>query len=255
MASVGDLERLLESAQFTPSQAKIYLAGLECGSAGLTDLARHAQVSKTTAFEALEVLCRHKFARSRRQAGRVTYRMADPEHVVTLLRNTVSERVAMIDDIVRALPLFLALQSNEHPSTAIYEGVDAVHAYFSHLERVKPKHIDEIANANDLYEWIEEKTLIHARKKYHWQPKTGRSLVVGKPRNLNPIFSHRSLNPAWGVFRGNLSIYGQYVLVVTFSKRLTTIIIESKPLADSLRMLFEVAWRGANDVKQEKDAR
>ncbi len=249
MTTLGNLEGLLEGAQISPSQAKAYVAGLELGSATLADITKRTGLSKTTAFEALEDLCAEKFARQTRRAGRVIYRMVDPAHVVVLLRNKASEQTAVIDDIVRALPLFTALQNGEHPSTAVFEGADAVHGYFAHIERVRPKHIDEVVNVKDLYTWIDEKMLLSARKRYRWQPKTGRVLSSEKRKNPNPRFISRRLNPAWGMFRGNLSIYDSYVLIVTHAKRLTTIIIDSKPLADSLRLLFDVAWRASNDVE------
>ncbi len=249
MTKLGNLEALLEAVRIPPSQARAYIAGLELGSASLADIARRSGLSKTTAFEALNDLCKRKFARATRRNTSVTYRMTDPEHMVTLLRNAASEQAAMIDDVARAVPLFSALLGGNHPSTQVYEGADAVDGYFAHLESVKPKIIDEIVNGDDIYAWIDEKVLMRARKKYHWQPKTGRVLSSGTRRNPNPIFVQRRLNPAWGVFRGNLAIYDSYVSIVTYTKRLTTIIIESKPLADSLRMLFTVAWRASNDAE------
>jgi sugar-specific transcriptional regulator TrmB len=248
MTMLGNLEGLLENANVSPSQAKAYVAGLELGSATLADIAKRTGLSKTTAFEALNDLCDRKFARVSRRKKSVTYRMTDPEHAVALLRGAVSEQAAMIDNLARAIPLFDALLGGNRPSTTIYEGADAIEGYFAHLEFVKPRSIDEIVHADDIYTWIDEKTLLAARKRHRWQPKAGRALSTGKRRNPNAIFIQRRLNPAWGAFRGNLAIYDSYVSIVTYTKRLTTIIIESKPLADSLRMLFEVAWRASNDA-------
>jgi len=252
MTTLGNLETLLEGARIPPSQAKIYVAGLELGSASLADIARRTGLSKTTAFEALNDLCERKFARVVRRKKSVTYRMIDPEHVVGLLRNAVSEQAAMIDDLARAIPLFSALVGGHRPSTIIYEGADAVDGYFAHLELIRPKTMDEIVHLDDIYAWIDEKVLLAARKKYQWQPKSGRSLFSGRRRNSNPIFTHRCLSPAWGEFRGNLAIYDTYVSIVTYTNRLTTIIINSKPLAESLRMLFNIAWRASNDPESSQ---
>jgi predicted transcriptional regulator len=249
MTTLGHLEGLLEGAQISPSQAKVYVAGLELGSATLADITKRTGLSKTTAFEALNDLCDLQFARVVRRKKSVTYRMTDPEHAVAVLRAAVSDQAAMIDDLARAIPLFHALLGGNRPSTRVFEGADAVDGYFAHLESVRPRTVDEIVDGDDIYAWIDEKTLISARKKYKWQPKSGRSLSSGRRRNVNPIFTHRRLNASWGVFRGNLAIYDSYVSIVTYAKRLTTIIIESKPLADSLRMLFEVAWRASNDAE------
>ena len=250
MTKLGNLETLLEAVRIPPSQARAYIAGLELGTASLADIARRSELSKTTAFEALNDLCDRKFARATRRNNSVTYRMADPEHLVALLRGAVTEHAAMIDDFARSIPLFSALRGGNRPSTRIYEGAEAIDGYFAHVESVQPKTIDEIVNGDDIYAWIDEKVLLRARKKYHWQPKSGRVLSSGTRRNPNPIFVQRRLNPAWGVFRGNLAIYDSYVSIVTYTKCLTTIIIESKPLADSLRMLFTVAWRASNDADE-----
>lgn len=249
MTALGNLETLLEGAQISPSQAKAYVAGLELGSATLADIVKRTGMSKTTAFEAMNELCARKFARAMRRKKSVTYRMTDPEHLIVLLRGAVSEQSAMIDDLARAIPLFSALLGGNRPSTTIHEGADAVDAYFAHLEAVKPRTIDEIVHGDDIYTWIDEKVLLAARKKYHWQPKSGRSLSSGRRRNVNPIFAQRRLSPSWGEFRGNLAIYDSYISIVTYTKRLTTIIIDSQPLADSLRLLFNIAWRSSNDAE------
>lgn len=249
MTTLGNLESLLEGAKIAPSQAKTYVAGLELGSATLADIAKRTGLSKTTAFEALNDLCARKFARVTRRKKSVTYRMTDPEHAVALLRSAVSEQAAMIDDLARAIPLFSALLGGNRPSTTIHEGADAVDGYFAHLELVKPRVVDEIANGDDIYSWIDEKVLLAARKKYKWQPKSGRSISSGPRKHPNPIFTQRRLNPRWGTFRGNLAIYDSYVSIVTYTNRLTTIIIDSKPLADSLRLLFDIAWRASNDAE------
>lgn len=245
----ADLIALLTAATFTPPEAKVYIAGLELGTATLLDIAKRSGVSKTSAFEALESLRGQKLVRSAKKKGRVIYHVADVEHVVDSLRAKVADQAATIDDVVRALPVFSALCGEGCSSTSIHEGIDAVHGYFAHLEKIQPASVDEISNPDDIYVWIDAKELLKARKSYKWMPKKARALYVGVPRNINPKFSHRELNPTWGTFRGNLAIYGNFVSVLTFTTRPITIIIESKPLADSLRLLFNVAWRASNDPK------
>ena len=244
-----DLVTLLTAATFTTSEAKTYLTGLELGSATLTDIVKRGGISKTSAFEALESLQERKLVRATRRKGRVIYRVADAGRVVDTLRAQIAEQSTTIDDVVRALPLFSALQGGTQPSTMIYEGADAVNGYFAHLEKIQPDSFDEITNADDLYTWIESTEIQKARKAYQWVRKNSRSLYVGVPRNLNPKFSHRVLNKAWGTFRGNLAIYGDFVSILTYTNRPVTIIIEAKALADSLRLLFGIAWRASDDPK------
>lgn len=244
-----DLVALLTAATFTPSEAKAYLTGLELGSATLAEIVKRGGISKTSAFEALESLRERKLVRVTRQRGRVIYRVADAGRVIDTLRAQIAEQSTTIDDVVRALPLFSALQGGVQPSTMVHEGIDAVHGFFAHLEKIHPDALDEIANPDDIYAWIDSAEIQKARKAYRWLPKQARTLYVGVPRNLNPKFSHRVLNKAWGTFRGNLAIYGNFVSVLTYTNRPITIIIEAKALADSLRLLFGIAWRASDDPK------
>jgi predicted transcriptional regulator len=245
----ADLVALLTAAMFTTSEAKVYIAGLELGAATCIDIAKRSGVAKTSVFEALESLQRQKLVRATKRGGRVIYRVHDAERVVEALRSRVADQAATIDDVVRALPLFSALCGEGGPATMVYEGADAIHGYFAHLEKTQPDAMDEIANSDDIYAWIDAKDLLKARKASTWVPKKARSLYVGTPRNKSSRFTHRVLNPAWGTFRGNVSLYGDFVSILTYTNRPMTIIIESKPLVDSLRLLFNVAWRASDDPK------
>ncbi len=244
-----DLIALLTAATFTQSEAKAYLTGLELGSATLADIVKRSGVSKTSIFEALESLQKRKLVRATRRKGRVVYRVADAGRVIDTLRAQIAEQSSTIDDVVRALPLFSALKGGAQPSTLIHEGIDAVHGFFAHLEKIQPDTLDEIANPDDIYTWINPEEIRKARKMYRWMPKHPRTIYIGTPKNWNPKFAHRVLNKAWGTFRGNLAIYGNFVSVLTYTNRPITIIIESKALADSLRLLFGIAWRASDDPK------
>lgn len=255
MTTLGSLEGLLESANLPLPQARAYVAGLELGPATLADIVRRSGLSKTTAFEALDGLRVRKFLRSSRRKKSVVYRMEDPSRVADLLRASLADQAAVIDSLVRAVPMFEALRGGMGACVQMYEGTEALDAYFSALERAKPECVDEVVNADDLYAWIEEDSLLRARKKYRFRATCGRTLSTGKVRHPNPHVEHRRLNPEWGTFHGNVTIFADYICVVTFRSRLITVLIESSALANSLRYFFDVAWRSANDLDITKEAR
>lgn len=245
----ADLVALLMAAGLSASEAKVYLAGLEMGSATLLDIAKRSGISKTSAFESMESLKKQKLVRIVRRKNRVVYHVVPVESVVETLRIRAAEQLARIDDVARMIPLFSALSSEGGPSIVIHEGADAVPGYFSHLEKIHPATLDEIVNAEDLYSWTNEVEIRNAHKAYKWLPKHSRTIHAGKPRRFHPKFSHRALNETWGTFRGNLAIYGDFVSILTYTNHAIVTIIESKALADSLRFLFNVAWRASDDPK------
>lgn len=246
------LEVLLAKAKFRGIEAKAYLALLKAGNANLAEIVKAVGASKTTVFEALESLRARKIVFQTKRKSRVVYRVIAPERVIELLRAEAHEQIAMIDDLMRALPLLQALHAGASaPTVIVKEGNDAINGYFEHLEQTRPEDLDEISSVPDILEWVDRKTLLDARKAYQWLPKRARALHSGKGATGagGKGWERRSLNKTWGLFRGNLAVYGDFVSMVTFTKRLVLIIIESKPLADSMRLLFNVAWRGSDDLE------
>lgn len=246
------LEVLLAKAKFRNAEAKAYLALLKAGNASLSEIVKAVGSSKTTVFEALESLRARKIVFQTRRKNRVVYRVIAPERVIELLRIEAYEHTATIDELMRALPLLQALHAGASaPTVIVKEGNDAIYGYFEHLEQTMPEELDEISSVADIFDWIDWKTLLDARKAYKWLPKKARALHSGKGSTAaaGKGWERRLLNKTWGSFRGNLAVYGDFVSMVTFTKRLVLIIIESKPLADSMRLLFNVAWRGSDDLE------
>lgn len=246
------LEVLLAKARFKGVEAKTYLALLKAGNANLAEVVKAAGASKTTVFDALESLRTRKIVFQTRRKSRVVYRAVAPERVIDLLRAEAHEQTAMIDDLVRALPLLQALHAGASaPMVIVKEGNDAIYGYFEHLEQSTPQELDEISSVADILEWIDRKTLLDARRAYKWLPKKARALHSGKGATAaaGKGWERRLLNKTWGSFRGNLAVYGNFVSLVTFTTRVVLVIIESKPLADSMRLLFNVAWRGSDDLE------
>lgn len=243
-----NLEVLLIEAKFTKLQAKIYLTGLELGSCTLMEMTTRCQLPKTSVYESLESLRERKMLTTVHRGRRHIYTMASTERVVAILRTEAQEQAITIDDIARALPVFDALKGGAWPSVVSYEGTEAIYGYFKHIEKTHPPEMFEISNMDDIYKWIDKKVLLDARKSYKWKPKKTKFLFTGTPRSAPSGKENRRMNKAWGNFNGNIALYGNFVSLVTFNKKLTLIIIESKMLADSMRMFFSVVWRASDEV-------
>lgn len=244
----ANLETLLVEAKLSKIQAKIYLTGLELGSSTLMELTTRCQLPKTSVYESLESLRERKMLTAVHRGRRHVYTMASPEHMVSILRTEAQEQSITIDDIARALPAFDALRGGAWPSVVSYEGTEAIYGYFKHIEKIHPAEMFEISNMDDIRQWIDEKVLLDARKSYQWKPKKTKFLFTGTPKHKPSGKENRRMNKAWGNFNGNIALYGNFVSLVTFNKKLTLIIIESKMLADSMRMFFSVVWRASDEV-------
>ena len=229
-----NLEGLLVAARLTKVQAKVYLSDLGLGSATLSEIMKRSDLSKTSAYEALELLRERKMITSLHHGRRNVYIAASPEKMVSILRAEAQEQVSTVDDIANALPMFDALKGGAWPSVVSFEGTEAIYGYFSHIEKIHPVEMLEISNMDDINRWIDRKVLLDARKSYQWKTKKMKFLYTGTLRGIAAGAESRRMNKHWGNFNGNIALYGDFVSLVTFNKKLTLVIIESKMLADSM---------------------
>ena len=126
----------------------------------------------------------------------------------------------------------------------VYEGEEALAAFFKHVADTKPKEYLEISNLDDVFAHLDPAVIISARKAHPWEGiKIGRSISQGTPKAPRRANSEiHTLANTWGNLHGNIAIYEDYVSFITFTGKLVVVIIESKTLAESMRVLFNVTW-------------
>lgn len=241
-----DFEQLLSSVGLLPSESKVYLAALELGSSTVQHIAGKAKISRTAAYQAIELLQKRGLLTSSEVGKRRLFSAEDPERIVSYLKEENQRFQSTLTDIARSVETMQLLAGGIRPTVKVYEGEEALHAYFDHIAKTKPEEFCEISNLDDVYAFLNETTIAAARKSYTWaKMKRNRLLHRGKLRNPRPGVEFRELAEQWGDFHGNIAIYGTYVAFVTYAAKLVVVIIDSQTLADSMRLLFNIAWDSA----------
>jgi len=242
-----NIEQLLLNAGLLPSEVKVYLAALEMGPSSVQNIAKKTTLSRTAVYEAVEMLEKRGLMSSVTVGKKNAFSAEDPERLLSYLEGEARRVEATKDDIARSLDAFRLLSGGAKPIVRVYEGEEALKAYFSHVAEVKPTEFHEISNFDDVFGTLDPESVLAARKAYSWDSvKMGRLLYQGKARtNRRAGAETRELSKSWGDFHGDISIYGDFVTFVTFVGKLVVVIIESKTLAESMRVLFSVAWEAS----------
>lgn len=234
---------LLMSAGLLPSEAKIYLAARELGSSTAQNLATKAKISRTATYEAIELLQQRGLVSVSTIGKKHLFSAEDPERIVAYLKKKQQQAETTLHDIERSVEGIRLLSGGSRPIMKVYEGEEALHAYFSHVANVKPREWFEISNLDDVSKYIDEKTLNAARKALaHIPVHRFQLLYKGKNPLVNKHIQSKYLPSFLGDFHGNVSIYDQYIALVTYVGKITCIIIESAELAETLRFVFSLAW-------------
>jgi len=176
------------------------------------------------------------------------YAAEDPERIVSYLKEEQQRFKTKIEDVTRSIDALKLLGGGARPIVKVYEGKEAMSAYFDYIEKVKPKKFDEISNVEDVYNYLEEGVLLAARKAYKHTPKDARILLQGAARNPRKGYQYRML-PDDLEFRGNITVFDEYIFFISYIGTMTVIVMESEMFANSMRALFETMWRCGKKAK------
>ncbi len=238
-----NIEQLLLNAGLLPSEVKVYLGALEMGPSSVQNIAKKTELSRTAVYEAVEMLEKRGLMSSVAVGKKNAFSAEDPERLLSYLEGEARRVEATKDDIARSLDAFRLLAGGARPTVRVYEGDEALVNFFRHVSEAKPTEYSEITNFHEIYTLLDQKVLTEARTAYPWGTiKKNRNLAQGDTRIPRPGTEYRALPATWGKFHGNIAIYGNCVSFVTFKEKLVLVIVESETLAESMGILFNIAW-------------
>ncbi len=241
-----DIQKLLSDVGLMPSESKVYIATLELGPSTVQHIAQKAGISRTAAYEAIELLQKRGLMATSSSGKRTLYSSENPHRIVSYLKGEQQRFAATLSDIENQVAALHLLSGGIRPAVKVYEGEEALPAYFDQLARANPTAMYEISNLDDVYAHLNSETIQASRKAVSWKDiKTLRLLHRGEIRHRREDVEYGRLEDTFGEFHGDISIYGNFVSLMTFIGRPVVVILESTSVADTMRTLFHAAWSAA----------
>lgn len=238
-----DIQKLLADVGLLPSESKVYLSALELGPSTVQLVAGKAKISRTAAYEAIELLQKRGLMSSSLSGKKRLYIAEDPHRIVSYLKGEQQKFASTLSDIEAMIGTLHLMSGGIKPAVKVYEGEEALPAYFDQLAKANPSTMYEISNLDDVYAHLNTETIQASRKAVSWKNiKTLRLLHRGEIRNRRTDVEYCQLLDSYGEFHGDISIYGDFVSLMTFIGRPVVVILESKAVADTMRTLFNAAW-------------
>ena len=134
-----DIQKLLSDVGLLPSESKVYLSTLELGPSTVVHIATKAGISRTAAYEAIEMLQNRGLMSTSTVGKRTLYSSEDPQRIVSYLKGEQQRFAATLSDIEGQVSVLSLLSGGIRPTVKVYEGEEALPAYFDHVAQVKPK--------------------------------------------------------------------------------------------------------------------
>lgn len=245
------MEKELEQLGLSDKEAKTYLASLKLGPAPVQEIAKSSQLKRPTVYFAIEQLIKKGLMSSFEKGKKRFFSAESPERLVSLLALQKKKAQALEENLQGLLPQLNGLfdLTGEKPRVRFFEGKEGLKALQDDFLKTEDKNIENIYPRDDfikVFSESERKDYVTKLKKKKikvrtiYTSKQGTSALVPNPYAERKFVSHEKFP-----FSADITIYGDKIAIGTFKGKLVGIIIESKEIAETLRLVFDLAWKSA----------
>lgn len=238
------IEEILGQLGFSDNETKIYLAALEMGTASAQDIAKKAELKRTTGYSVLSYLVNRGVVGKTIIKNKTRFVAESPEKLLNLV-NEIKV------NITKVLPELEAVYNKNEtkPKITFFEGRNAIHNVYEDTLKERPKEILEW-NTNAFfnrfpkdYNYIEKRISLGIKAKRiagkgsQWD--TTHKYLDAKELSETLVVPSELFDPQIEV-----NIYNNKVAFMNYADNMS-VIVESTAIADSMRQAYELSWRGA----------
>ena len=249
-----DIAPILRSLGLLDSEIKTYMAALEKGPQTVIDLSKLTKLSRQATYVAIEGLTDRGLMSSSLRGKKRFFAAEHPDRLLAYAKRHETDMQERVKDLERSLPELELQIGGERPIVKVFDGKEGLRALITDIGITKPKKIHEITDLNAMYAVLSAEEL----KPVQEQALKGGAFIKG-------IYSGKTGPPKSGIkryalpadksgFKTDMTIYSDKIALVTFEGQMHTIIIENHALAETFRILFELAFtclQTTNDTKSE----
>jgi sugar-specific transcriptional regulator TrmB len=238
------MQNQLEKLGFEEKEAKLYLALLELGEAGIGDISRKSGLKRTTVYHILDALKLRGLISQSQKGKKVLYLAEDPRSIGQDLK----EKEALFQ---KTLPELLSIANMFEKKPAI--------RYFEGLSGIKEVYMDELkAENSELLCWWAESYAIFGDEfliEYYMPERLKRKIwtraivpdsAFAKEHQKEDAKYLRQirlaqLEPTFAELE--ISLYAKSKVSIKSFQEKFALIIESKALFNTLKNIFELQWK------------
>lgn len=255
----SSLYKGLLSLGFTKKETCVYLALLELGKGTVSEIARKAEINRTTGYDILDQLVSRGLVSISGKEPKQEYAAESPEKIKKFLRQQAQQIEQNLKQAEGLVPQLKSVHNvGGRPQVRFYEGREGLEQVY---EDTLTSHetIRAYANVEDMHRAMPG----YFPKYYHRRARKGIFIRAIFPDNEVGLQRHRldasemresvMVPLAKYFFSPEINIYDNKVMIASWREKLG-IIIESKEIAEAMKSVFELAWAEAKrqDIKNIK---
>jgi sugar-specific transcriptional regulator TrmB len=252
----------VRNAGLSEKGATVYLALLELGGAFPSQIAKHTKLQRSTVYEILADLSIKGLVSEIEKRNKYFYTIENPKRLLRFSEKSITRAQEDNEKLREFLPELEGLYggATDKPKVSYFEGTDGVMGiYEDHISSQKKYEMLGFVNIVELMRFLPQKKYLEYVQKKEKIGITSRGIIpdtaddrayektVYKSVKQKILPQVRFIPKEEFPWKGDITIYGtNKVSIINFSEqRVTGIIIESETIHKMMRMIFELAWKGA----------
>ena len=251
------LELELKKLNFSDKEARVYLALLELGEAPVQHISEKAKVNRATTYVVLEALQKRGVVTTIEKDKKVIFAAESPRALLRIFRFQEQELKEKQEEFKKTLPELEALfnLATEKPTVKFFEGPEGIRAVYDDMIESGEKVIRDIYSleyTEQVKELLSKEEFDDFLKKRKDLGVTIRSIYTsdtGPYEGFQSAGERRFVPKEKFPFSADILIYGDRVTLTTLKGKMISVIVQSKEIADTMRLVFELAWIGAEKAK------
>ncbi len=240
-----EIEKTLKQFGLDSKEIKVYIALLQLGKDTVLSISKKAGIKRPTAYLILESLMEKGLVSKIPRKNKTLFIAENPEKIVNILDKRKNE-------IAKIIPNLLSIYNikDEKPQVQMYEGKEGVEQVYETIFKAKEiwwfGNLDIVAKelkvTFGMFEDLVNKNKIIARDligNSEWEKEYAEN---NQRHNYEIRISSLPIDI-------DFAIYEDKVSIISLNEDKFGLIIQDKRIADSIKSLYELAWRQAGKYK------
>ncbi|MFH0739797.1 MAG: helix-turn-helix domain-containing protein [bacterium] len=250
-----NIQNILKDLGFKDKKARVYMACLELGQANAQDIAKKADIERTSVYALLDSLAKDGLIGITIKNKTRFIVPEPPQKLTELLKSKLSA-------LEKALPLLMAFSNTSHikPTVRFYEELEGIKEVVKDTLNCQEKIIRNLPSTQDALEFLGKDFLSHyieqrvakkikvrslrpqGKELNNWYLKAGNKEVMREVRFL----------PSGVSFNVLCMIYDYKVAIISSKKEKFGFLVESKEFSELMKALYDLAWENATQYSISK---
>ena len=239
-------------------EAEVYLALLELGRSTVSQISRSAGINRTTGYDILNSLESHGLVRISGKEPKQEYVAESPENLYTLLSTRLHDTERNIAIAKQFVPKLKSMRKvDDRPQVKFYEGEDGLKTVYEDT-LTSTEQIRAYASVEDMHAGLPG----YFPRYYQKRAGKGISIRAILPDNKAGVerTTHNKEEARESAlvpkeqydFHPEINVYDDKVMIASLREKLG-IIIQSKEIADAMKVIFELAWAEAKRLDSGRE--